>query len=979
MKIGKRLRTGAKALAALAAGLLLFGAAACSHDSDGNKGRDGGDDDVAVTGVTVAPEKATLYVTGDKTTETLTATVTPSDATDKSVSWQPAPSSRAELSATTGDSITVTAKAAGSVTITATAGGKNGFATIIVYADAASEEKFKAVKGNYEAGGKSFTIAEDGIVTIDGVSSDDPAVVDGDTLTVTISGKEHKISTADGNVTLDDAKAEKVTVSLTKPDGNNNEYDTIKEALAAIPTTEADTYTITLKPVTYYENGLTYNGSATVIIKGNTSEKYGANVIIIGRGSNMSQQGGGSKEESRELLEFKGSGNLILENITFISDYSRADHSGNVQAELVGFDSTGYVAAYNCAFKSHQDTLRTTGKAWFYKCYVEGDTDFLWMESSGIVALYEECEIVSVYDANATTHETKICAPRMSPASKAGKGLVIYNSTVREDENGASQKTYLARTPWKKSDGYWNQVAYIKTSISGVETTPSPWYDSAIKSSYNDCSTADGIARNIIGWKIDRESADSFGYEGLSDQSDIVSETDVANEFSGRRAILNRLYDTNAKKYKKDSETHWDIDTFISGRDWSVTADTSKDLLDGETEAKVTVYEFTTAKDITSYTDLTANGFENESGKNHVQGQAGSTIEVLVTGKAVVTVTGYYKGLGTIQAEGQGKALFDFTNGSTTKTIDKPYVVYADSADTVTITAEDTTYITKITVEYDDSLEFTAVDTIAVSAEDDATAVAANKTLQFTAKLSPDGVTNRDILWSIVSGGGAANIDARSGLLTALAPSADTQVTVRATSCDANARYGEKTITVQALVAGAFDISWLDSKEHSEVDAIVATNSDESVAKGDTGTASDVSSFGSWSYNSQKLKGTSKGGLSVSTTNTVPAGYDSIYIDFPITATVGCTISSVIVGGGDGGTGNALVQVSYKKSAGNFVIVNETGVLNRNDDVTIPSDISIATGETITLRVAIGNPTAGKIESGKSPTIGTVTVYGNKN
>lgn len=768
------------------------------------------------------------------------------------------------------------------------------------------------------------------------------------------------------------------TSNITLTDSNSqNSYETIQAALGAIPTGgTTGTYTITLQPGTYNENGLTYNGSATVIIKGNTSEKYGADVIIIGRGSNMSQQGGGSKEEGRELLEFKGSGNLILENITFISDYSRADHSGDVQAELVGFDSTGYVAAYNCAFKSHQDTLRTTGKAWFYKCYVEGDTDFLWMESAGIVALYEECEIVSVYDENATTHETKICAPRMSPASKAGKGLVIYNSTVREDENGASQKTYLARTPWKKSDGYWNQVAYIKTDISGVETTPSPWYDSAIKSSYNDCSTADGIARNIIGWKIDKTSADSFGYAGLSDKSDIVSETDVANEFSGRRAILNRLYDTSAKKYKKDNETHWNIDTLISGRGWSVTADTSKDLLDGETEAKVTVYEFTTAKDITSYTDLTANGFANEEGKNHVQGQAGSTIEVPVTGKAVVTVTGYYKGLGTIQTEGQGKALFDFNNGSTTKTIDKTYVVYANSADTVTITAEDTTYITKIVVEYDDSLAFTPVAAITVSAEDDATAVAANKTLQFTAKLSPNGVTNSDILWSIVSGSEAAKIDERSGLLTALAPSADTQVTVRATSCDTNAKYGEKTITVQALVAGAFDISWLDSEEHSKADAIVATNSDESVAKGGTGTAFASAGLGEWKYNSGKLTGTSKGGLSI-TTSAAVSDYASAYIDFPITASVDCTISAIKVGGGDSGTGDALIQVSYKKASGGFNVVNETGISARNNDVDFEKSIDISANETITLRVAIGNSSK-EIVAQKSLTIGTVTVYGNK-
>ncbi|MDE6736870.1 MAG: Ig-like domain-containing protein, partial [Treponemataceae bacterium] len=535
-------------------------------------------------------------------------------------------------------------------------------------------------------------------------------------------------------------------ITLTGPSGSTT-HSTIQAALDAI--TDSGDYTIKLPKGTYNENYLHYTGAATVKISGDTTEQYGADVIIIGHGENMTQ------ERQRELLEFQGTGNLILENVSFVSDYSRKDHSGDVQAEVVGFDSTGYLAAYNCAFKSHQDTLRTTGKAWFYKCYVEGDVDFIWMEEKGIVALYEDCEIVSVYDEYATTHETKICAPRMSPASKAGKGVVIYNSRVREDENGAQQKTYLARTPW--SSGVWNQVAYIKTTLSGIEAEP--WFKTPC--------TADGIDRTIIGWKLCGESAASCGYAG---NGDIVSSEDVASEFSGRRAILNRLYDTSAGKYKKDSETYWDIGALIAKTGWNVAADTSEELLDGETEAKITVYEFD--KEISEYADLTAEGFAKENGKAHAQAKnAGSTLSFPVTGKAVVTVTGYYKGLGTIGATDQGNALFDFNNGSTSKMIEKSYIVYTGE-NTVTITAEAETYITKISVEYDDGLAFAPVETIAVSADGNVTSVAAKKTLQFSAALNPAKPTNDDILWSIVTGEDAATIDARSGLLTALAPSA---------------------------------------------------------------------------------------------------------------------------------------------------------------------------------------------------------------
>ena len=65
---------------------LGFTVVACESDTTG--GDDGGDTTVAVTGVELSQNSATLEVGG---TLELTATVTPDNATDKEVSWHRAP------------------------------------------------------------------------------------------------------------------------------------------------------------------------------------------------------------------------------------------------------------------------------------------------------------------------------------------------------------------------------------------------------------------------------------------------------------------------------------------------------------------------------------------------------------------------------------------------------------------------------------------------------------------------------------------------------------------------------------------------------------------------------------------------------------------------------------------------------------------------------------------------------------------------
>lgn len=758
------------------------------------------------------------------------------------------------------------------------------------------------------------------------------------------------VSPDDGNNSLIEEDGDgsiKLTVGR-----NTATYSTIAKALEAATSVSGDCL-ITLVTGTYEEDGLSYSGKNNLKIKGLGTAEYGSDVVILGQGSDI------TSEKGRSTFAIAGSGNIILENLTIKS--TRQNVTGDAQAEVIGTDGTGNLAAYNCSFLSGQDTLRTVAKAWFYKCYIEGDVDFLWMEyTNGVAALYEECVLHAI---GSRTTKAYFTAPRLGLTSKVGKGLVVYNSKLEADSG--LEKVYLGRNPWSSSamSSYYEQVAFVGTTYdnSNVELNTDIWG-----------SAANGTTdQKYIGFKTDKNFA--AGKYGT-----VIDDEFVATEYAGRENILNRLYVVVSEKFQKDTDGYWDVNALAEENGWEVTADTSKSLLEGETEAESKTYDF--SNDISTYTDITvgATAFENESGKSHIQGQAGATLSFPVTGNCIVTVTGYYKGEGSIQAGSQGKALFDFNNGSTTKMIEKTYVVYSGACD-VTITASATTYITKISVEYDASLTFNPVTAITLSTAENATEVASKKTLQFSATLSPDSPTNDDIVWSITSGDSVASID-QNGLLTAGSADADTSVTVRATSCDANAVYGEKTITVKKLEANAFDISWLDSDAHSDVSNVACTDGNDSIATGGAGSLSTGTvagtSYGSWQKNSSKW-GTAAGGLSFVTSVASVAGWDAIYIDFPVKAVTALTIENVKVTYGDHGTGNPLGQVSYSTDgAETFNIIGTDIADNRKTTNSYDTSVTLSAGSTAIIRVALGHSADGKIAASKSPTICTVVVSG---
>ena len=162
----------------------------------------GGSTTIAVTGVTL--DKAALRF--DKnvlTAQTLTATVAPDDATDKTLTWE----SSDETVATVDANGQVTPIKTGTVTIKATAGDKTATSTVYVYdkiVDISTDISVDAgeswlINGTGTTEANSITIAEGSKVTLNGINitksincTDNATIIlaDGSTNTVTApSGK----------------------------------------------------------------------------------------------------------------------------------------------------------------------------------------------------------------------------------------------------------------------------------------------------------------------------------------------------------------------------------------------------------------------------------------------------------------------------------------------------------------------------------------------------------------------------------------------------------------------------------------------------------------------------------------------------------------------------------------------------------------------------------------------------------------------
>ena len=197
------------------------------------------DDPIVVTGITLDKTTATVE---EGATVTLTATVTPDDATDKTVTW----STSNETIATVSGGV-VTGVKAGEVTITAKAGDKSATCTVTVTAKQGTEDPEDpiAVEG-ITIDKTTATVEEGATVTLTATVTPDDAT----DKTVTWSTSNETIATVSGGV-VTGVKAGTVTITATAGD---------KSATCTVTVTAAAT-----EPEVVPVTGVTLNQTAVTL------------------------------------------------------------------------------------------------------------------------------------------------------------------------------------------------------------------------------------------------------------------------------------------------------------------------------------------------------------------------------------------------------------------------------------------------------------------------------------------------------------------------------------------------------------------------------------------------------------------------------------------------------------------------------------------------------------------------------------------
>jgi pectate lyase len=238
--------------------------------------------------------------------------------------------------------------------------------------------------------------------------------------------------------------------TITVDGGQNSTADfrSVQAALDWVTAKSIDGAEIRIQPGTYYEL-LTFTKNLSLTLRGMGSGTYGNDVVIRYINGNEINSTG---MEYRCLAYITSDKTVNLVNLT-LDNPGKKSKVG--QAEVVFFRNGGNLIARNCSFKSQQDTICSEGYNWFYKCHVEGNTDFIW--GGALVSLFEQCEIYCISDGS------YIFQARQKHVND--RGYVLDNCTIKTN---SGETSYFAR-----SGGPFDNVSIINCTLTGTGTIDS--------------------------------------------------------------------------------------------------------------------------------------------------------------------------------------------------------------------------------------------------------------------------------------------------------------------------------------------------------------------------------------------------------------------------------------------------------------------------------------------------------------------------
>ncbi len=572
------------------------------------------------------------------------------------------------------------------------------------------------------------------------------------------------------------------------------DYRTVQAALQVA----SDGAVVSLEAGTYREI-VYYRGGKNVTIEGPAGNDKGFGCEIVG--INCNAYNGSS--HTRASFYWSGS-DLTLKNLTIRNAYDR-NVDGTAQSEALYFaNGTGKkLVAYNCSFCGHQDTIQTSGKNWFYKCRIEGDTDFIW--GTADVALFETCDIVmldtsldTVKASDAIIFETRVgsVSENLVP-----KGYVLFGSTITADH----PSSYFARRATAKSSTtYYDQAAIVNCTVNGT-LNDELWLSQNVKSDKNlpEYVAKDGTGTMHVGWKTYGGSGYSAAKMDTYEYAGTISDAVYNKEYNGRNAILNRVFRKTSGTYENAAEI-WDIEAYET--EFSASADTSTiddaaavngatgeySIADFATDTTkwAAIADGTSSDTYVSWTDIVYHSAEYGAA---VQTGTG-TVTVRVAGKSVISFIGstYSNGTITVTDSGGNTVLSAMSTKTAADKSAFAFIYEGSETEMLTLSITGTTYVGKLTVrEWVD--EAKAVTAVSVSG---ASSVVIGDTINLSAAVTAVYCADPSVTWRS-SDPSVATVDAQ-GTVTGVAAGT---ATITASSVFDPSKYGSSEITVTSSAA----------------------------------------------------------------------------------------------------------------------------------------------------------------------------------
>ncbi len=333
-------------------------------------------------------------------------------------------------------------------------------------------------------------------------------------------------------------------------------FRTLQGALGGLATISPAPTAVTINIAAGTYNELVhYTGpgaTQTITIAGPTGNTRGDNCIVQYANGNMVN----GSTSTRAAVYVTGT-NLVLANITLKNTGVRSVVS---QAEALYFagGSAFTLAAFNSSFSSNQDTIQSSGRNWFYNCYIEGNVDFIW--GTADAALFESCSLRFINDvAGGGAASYGLFVARTGATIAAGasgtvpKGYVLLNSTVSVDANVTATFGRDAGT-----GAWYDQAALINVVFSGAGMIGAGiWNVTTAPLSLGDSS--------YVGWK----SAGCSGLNLASLTTDAKTSATIAGqaaEYDTRDHILNRVVTVTAgvPSGYQAATTAWDVSSLAT-------------------------------------------------------------------------------------------------------------------------------------------------------------------------------------------------------------------------------------------------------------------------------------------------------------------------------------------------------------------------------------------------------------------------------